>query len=277
VVFKGKGFDEALLRTVDLALTGADYNTTNEKLAALVIETKLLHYTGTPGASGTIDPDGDFDDAAADYEYDMVKPAYVLLRTIRGLERAVAWVVPGGEFHCEKYDSLPETGIRASETSSYWFVYPGKDGTWIVDTKPTRQAVTTTVAAAETRTVYTGNAALELSTGERYLPDHDDTTVSTDDATEATTLATNLFGIFSTATRFINCIVQREGYLQPGNTVDFSYSRAATSIARGDYLICGIVYDVLRDYYESLVLTNNIVLPREASAGELDINSRDAE
>jgi hypothetical protein len=185
-----------------------------------------------------------------------------LLRLIRALERAVIWTTPAGAWNLDHYDDLDATGWRWKNHEMLPLSLIGNKSE-VINHRLTRTSVCYTGGA---RYAYVGNAAREATEGIVEASEHYDIAIAA--AADATDLATQLYNIFSQATRFSEVIVAKHGLIQPGKTVDFSWNFGDTVVPRTTSLIAE-VHAYMLDGVQEVTLTDNILLNFEMDNLEL--------
>jgi hypothetical protein len=217
--------------------------------------------TMTDGTVGTIQ-DVNYNGGDVHYhiqEHPTMQPG---VRLFRAMERSVIWVTPAGAWNRVLHDDCDATGYR-------WKYKTGLPVTLIdneaevKDAKVTRAAV---MRAGNARDSYTGDSSQENLNGIVQASDYKDTSIQ--DSGDAVNLAEQLYAIFSTATTFVRLLVANHGFLQPGKTVDFSWSLGDTTVARATLIVIAVHAYMLNDIQE-VVLSNNIVLESEYDNLEL--------
>lgn len=186
------------------------------------------------------------------------QPVYRMARVI---ERAVIYTTPLGAWYLTAHDNLTSTGYRVCETTTQWRM---RDNTAPeLDSRITRA---TTLTSATTRTTYVGNSAREITEGETMPAEYEDSAFPN---ASATTLATQLYTILALASSYINLFVHSHGVIQPGHSIDFSWSLGDTTVTRATLCILGLHANMKTDEQE-LVISNNIVSRGEYADQELD-------
>lgn len=227
--------------------------------------TILTTITGslTHGYAGTIQ-DVNYEARTPDYHlsvHDVMQP-YV--RFHRGLERGVIWVTPAGEWNFDHYDDCDATGYRVKhKTGLGWKLKSNESNT--IDKRVTQASVR---AASNTRSSYIGNAARAAVEGVVAAREHADDALQAADTDSATSLAEQLYAIFSTETTFLHFMVVNHGFLQPGKTIDVSWSLGDTTVARTTMIIIAVKAYILADVQE-VIVSNNIVTEDEMRALKL--------
>ena len=84
-------------------------------------------------------------------------------------------------------------------------------------------------------------------------------------ATEANQLGDNRYNIWSSDIIFLGLRIEGQGYLQPGKTIEIQNTGEIT-ISLNDYLILSFERDPKNDVYISMILSDNIIFPREFSS-----------
>ena len=81
-------------------------------------------------------------------------------------------------------------------------------------------------------------------------------------ATEANQLGDNRYNIWSSDIIFLGLRIEGQGYLQPGKTIEIRNTGEIT-ITKDDFLILSFERDPKNDVYISMILSDNIIFPRE--------------
>jgi hypothetical protein len=197
------------------------------------------------------------------YSYEYNRSCAYLPYLARFLEREVLYIEAGGLMHSKAYDGLTATGkswnINSTATNITLINIPNIDevlpGFFKGDT-----GVSSVVVRYKDNATAVRPAAPSETFRKKRLKEYRDNKLQA--VTEANQLGDNLFDIFSATTIFLNLRVVGEGWLQPGETVEVE-STGTPVIAKDDFLILQVEYDPIHDTYISLVLSDNIITPRE--------------
>jgi hypothetical protein len=212
---------------------------------------------------GNIDYNGDF---TITYTIDIKTPIKDYIKTARELERAVFFVTPAGEVQMYAHDQIPSTGLIWRDDT---FKQIRLQESLEVDMRLTRSEVVGayvqgTSDNVEVRRDYVGNSTLETSEGVvRISLSRPQLT----NDTEVLQLATNRFNIYGGVTKFIKLLpITNQGFIQPGKTIDFSWSETNVTVAQGDYFVANWKYNLKFDRYSEFWLTDSIVTYNEWKA-----------
>ena len=91
-------------------------------------------------------------------------------------------------------------------------------------------------------------------------------------ATEANQLGDNLYSIFSADTKFLGLMIKDEGWLQPGKVIAIINTNQII-ITANNFLIVKFIYDPKNDVYINIILSDNIITPKEFKS-DLDTSNQ---
>ncbi|MBN2150221.1 MAG: hypothetical protein JW839_02125 [Candidatus Lokiarchaeota archaeon] len=211
--------------------------------------------------SGGID---ESDIAAFTYTMDNRSLDY-LTRMVRAVDRAVIYATPAGLLYVRQHDNLSPTGLRWKERLPAHKKLA--DGIYDAAHQATRAAVAYSGGQIE----YCGNSVQESQNGFTILPCLRDTGLPS--VTEGTAAATALYNMLAVEQTVAFLSVFKQGFIQPGETIEYSNSEVSPAVEKVDLCVIEFVYDIKRDSYTQILLSSGIVSIDEIEAGRLTFNS----
>jgi hypothetical protein len=227
------------------------------------MSTFISNQVGTlaSGYAGTFE-DVDYNGGPFHYHTSINRTLQPGFRLFRAIERSIVYVTANGEWNSAAHDHLPASGYRWLNHDALKLKLVGNE-VETIDVRATRASV---MRAGNARDSYIGDAAREVIEGVVAAGEHRDLAIQ--DSGDAVNLAEQLYAIFSQETTFVHVLVMNHGYIQPGQTVDFSWSLGETEVARATMAVIAVHAYMLHDIQE-VVLSNNIVLEAEMDNLEL--------
>lgn len=192
-----------------------------------------------------------------------------IINFIRHFERAIIYYMPDGKIFAWKYTRAASlfNGIRWTYGHPQVTLLSYE----VLDMKITKSEVIgantrATGTTGQIRYVYNGNPAIEASEGISYIKVQDSQIINHNEAVQ---YATNRFKIYTNEpvgtgkSYFIKLRVKSQGYLQPGNYVEFEWNDGTRIIPRNNYLIIQVDPIDLKNDIADVWLTDNIVTFKE--------------
>ena len=197
------------------------------------------------------------------YDYDFSRECGYLFYLARFLERQVCRIEADGKIVTEAYDGITATGKS-------WTLYDGNQDVSLRDIKGLQDfipgyykgnvGVTSVVVRYKNNAKVTRPATPSELVKKIRLHEFPDPKI--EEETEANQLGDNLYNIFSADTIFLGLEIEGEGFMEPGKTIQIQNQKQIT-ITQDDFLIISYVYDPKQDIYISMILSDNIITPRE--------------
>jgi len=219
--------------------------------------------------SSSIDPDGDISQT---YVYTVRKPGSKFANLVRELEKALFYFEPDGKTHLHATDNPVSSGLTWSQATA---------NITLLKYLPLDQSITRSEvkggynSKGQVRRVYIGNAAKEVTQGP-VLISRDDPNLNND--TEALQLATNRYTIYSQVTRVVKLYTQGKGYIQPGESITFSWNDGRTVISSGTFYVMEWEYNLKTDdnviwLIDNIVTEDEISKIKRAFGEDAEVNS----
>jgi len=187
----------------------------------------------------------------------------------REMEKALFYVTPERKCYFKTQANAVATGYRWSENSkgAIKLLYYTTDTLRLTKS----EVVGGQNTSGQVRVVHEGNATLGYA-GDRLIQLVDPNIMN---HTECNQLATNRYTIYSADYTVVELLVKNFGFIQPGESVIFSWTDGRATIPRGTYYIMQWKYDFTMDV-NHVWLVNNIITPPEFEAVKTSIGKSTA-
>lgn len=165
-----------------------------------------------------------------------------LFNLIRELEKALVYYEPDGKTWMANIASPQSSGLTWSEATSGLYV----KNYWANKTNGvTRSEVIGCYnTSGQARKVYVGDAAAEVTNGKVLIQRKDP---NLNNHTEVNQLATNRYTLYGGTVRVVELVASGKGFIQPGETITFSWADNRITIASGTFYIMYTEYDIKSD------------------------------
>lgn len=241
--------NEVFERTYDKSFSS---DKTSEKLQDIIDNKLEFCYRDSSITATTID-----------YSYEYSRACIYMFNLARFMERQVIYIEPDGKCVSKDYDGLTATGKS-------WTLYDGNQNAILIDIPGLEDAIpgyyfgntgitSVSVRYKDNTTVIRPATPTETFKKKRLKEFRDPKLQA---STEANQLGDNLYNIFSKDTIFLGMQIKGEGWLQPGKTIQIENTGQIT-ITQAHFLIVKVVYDPKNDVYLSMILSDNIITPKE--------------
>ena len=199
------------------------------------------------------------------YDYEYKRAIGYLFYLARFLERQVTYIEPDGKVWTKAYDGLTATGESwdiATEKDVHLIDIPGIGekvrGYYVGKSGITRAEVRYKNNATVIRpTTY---ATAEQTSGIIPIKEFRDAKLEAEP--EANQVGDNLYAIFSAETIYLGLFAAGQGFLQPGKTIQIQ-GTGQIAITQKHFLLLQYSCSPKNDIYYSMMLSNNIIFPRE--------------
>jgi len=222
--------------------------------------------TLSEGYAGTFE-DVNYAGGNVDYHHSLNASWQSFLRIYRIIERAVVYTTPDGAWSSKGHGSCTATKLR--------FRHDPRMPVTLIDNEAPQYDHRVTRSSCQRTTnlrySYVGNATREKVEGVVACEEVTDLAIQ-DEANGSQEVAEQLYNIFSTASYFMHFLVQDHGFIQPGTTIDVSWTLGDVVVARQNMIvIASNVVDANSDLQE-IVLSNNILI--ESEYDNLEVEDR---
>lgn len=200
------------------------------------------------------------------YDYVYKRALMHMFQLGRFLERQVAYVEPDCKVWTKPYNSLVATGqswdiadndenVMLADIPSFPETYPGLFEENLGITRATVRYMNNVVISKPDNP-----EEKEQLLGINLLKEYRDPKIEA--ATEAGQLAQNLYDIFSSTIIILGLLIEGKDYYQPGKTIQIQ-NTGQIAITQDDFLIISFTRDPKNNNYTKMILSDNIILPKE--------------